>query len=490
MTDIFVGRKEEISYLKKIHDSKTAEFVAVYGRRRVGKTYLIRSFFKKTSAFYFEATGLKDGTLAQQLKLFNDNMAAVFYDNLPLKPPKDWLEAFQVLTKAISAVPQTKKIIVFIDEVPWFATPKSGFIQALDYYWNTKWSLFKNMKLIVCGSAASWMLDNLIHAKGGLHNRLTSSFPVRPFTLKETEEYLIKNEIRFTKKQIVELYMSIGGIPHYLSQVPKGLSVPQILNQLCFQKDGFLFNEFSVLFSSLFDSSEVHNEIIRLLAKTREGMSREGLLKKSKLSSSGGMFKTRLSELEEAGFIVSHTPIGNLNKGTYFKIQDEYILFYLKWIEPAAKRLSLSLKNESYFESKMASQGYKAWAGYAFESVCIKHITQIKYALGIHAIASEIGSFRYVSKDDKEPTGCQIDLLIDRADDIINLCEIKFQQGKFIITRSYAAELQQKITTYQLLSKTRKPIFLTMITPEGIHKNANSVNLVVNEVNVDDLFAI
>ena len=489
MTDIFVGRKEEIAHLKKIYNRTAADFVAIYGRRRVGKTYLIRNFFKNTPSCYFEVTGLKEGALHQQLKLFKENITAVFYDNLRLETPKDWLEAFQLLTRALDTLPQETKKVIFIDEIPWFATPKSGFIQALDYYWNTKWSSQKNLKLIVCGSAASWMLDNLVYAKGGLHNRLTASFPIRPFTLQETEEYLIKKGIRFTRVQIVELYMSIGGIPHYLNQIPKGFSIPQILNQLCFQKDGFLFNEFPVLLSSLFDSSETHNEIIRILATNKQGLSREEILQRSKLSSSGGMFKKRLDELEEAGFIVSFTPYGYLNKGTFFKIKDEYVLFYLKWIEPVSKRLRLSLKNESYWESKMSSQSWKSWAGYAFESVCIKHIEQIKYALGIHAISSEIGSWRCHSKEDQSQKGCQIDLLIDRADGIINLCEIKFQQGKFIISKSYATELRHKITTYQTLSKTRKTIFLTMITPEGVYKNTNSENLVTNQVIIDDLFA-
>ena len=489
MTDIFIGREEELANLEKIYDRPAADFVAIYGRRRVGKTYLIRTFFKKRPSFYFEVTGVQHAPLTDQLKLFTEDIADAFYDKLLLQTPKNWLEAFQLLTRAIDTLPEEIKKVIFIDEIPWFATPKSGFTQALDYYWNTKWSSRKNLKLIVCGSAASWMLSNLIYAKGGLHNRLTASFPIRPFTLHETEEYLIKKGIQFTKEQIVELYMSIGGIPHYLNQVPKGFSVPQILNQLCFQKNGFLFNEFRVLLSSLFDDSKAHKKIIQILATTKQGLSRDEILKKSKLSSSGGMFKERLEELEEEGFITSFTPYGNLNKGTFFKISDEYVLFYLKWIEPVSKRLRLSLKNESYWESKMASQSWKIWAGYAFESVCIKHIEQIKEALGIHAISSEIGSWKHYAKRENDLRGCQIDLLIDRADGIVNVCEIKFQQGKFIISKSYANELRYKMTTYKTLTKILKTIFLTMITLEGVHKNENSETIVTNEMTLKDLFA-
>ena len=286
----------------------------------------------------FEATGLKNGSLSQQLHLFINNISSIFYNNIPLQTPKNWLEAFNCLTQAIKTVSKEKKCIIFIDEIPWFSTPKSGFIQALDCYWNTTWSS-SGIKLIVCVSAASWMLDNLVYTKEGLHNRLTETIPMRPFTLLKTEEYLRNKNINFTREQIVSLYMTIGGIPHYLSKISTGLSVLQNINSLFFQKDDFLFNEFTILFSSLFDKPEAQNEIIRLLAASKQGLSREEILHKSKLSSSGGVFKQRFNELEEAGFIARFLPYGYANKGTFFRIIDEYVLFYLKWIEPASKRL-------------------------------------------------------------------------------------------------------------------------------------------------------
>jgi hypothetical protein len=494
MTNNITGRREEQALLKKIYSRDPADLLAVYGRRRVGKTYLIRHYFQEVECVYFEVTGLKDGALHDQLKLFTEKLSAAFYQGLPLQPPQNWLDAFKLLSKAFETIPQNTKIIFFIDEIPWFASQKSGFVQALDYYWNTRWSSRPGLKVIVCGSAASWMLSNLVHAKGGLHNRLTEIMPLMPFSLRETEECLVHKGIKFNRRQIVELYMAIGGIPHYLNGIQPGLSVAQNLNRLCFQKDGFLFSEFSNLFASLFDASEAHNEIIRLIAKARHGVSREEILEKSKYSSSGGMFKMRLSELEEAGFIASFTPHGNRNKGTFFRIIDEYVMFYLKWIEPAAQRLKPSLKNTSYWESRMQSQGWKSWAGYAFESTCLKHIEQIKYALGLHAISTEVGSWRYISgkkgRSMEDGAGCQIDLLIDRADGIINLCEIKFHQGKFVISKSYADNLSQKISVYQTHHKTNKPIYVTMITAEGIHPNENSINLGVTEVTLNDLFAL
>lgn len=488
MPEAIIGRKEELALLKKINDRKSSDFLAVYGRRRVGKTHLIRNFFSDQPCIYFEATGLKDGSLHQQLKLFTEKLSKVFLRGFPLQPPPNWLDAFKLLTNAIEEIPRDKKIVIFFDEIPWFATAKSGFMQALDHYWNTRWSTLSNLKLVVCGSAASWMLNNLIHAKGGLHNRLTSILPLKPFTLCETEEYLRHREIKLNRHHILELYMVMGGIPLYLNGVQPGYSASQIINQLCFHRDGFLFNEFSHLFASLFDASEAHDELIRIISLSRQGLSREQILQKTKHSSSGGMFKTRLSELEEAGFIASFTPYGYLNKGTFFRVTDEYALFYLRWIAPVSKRLSVSLKNTSYWESKMQSQSWKSWSGHAFESICLKHIEQIKQALGIQSIATEVGSWRYYPKNNEE-SGIQIDLLIDRSDGIINLCEIKFCQGQFILTKSYAEEILKKLSIYQTHSKTNKPIFVSLITAEGIKPNTNSASIITNTITANDLFA-
>lgn len=486
--DVIIGRKDEQTTLKRVYDRSSSDFIAVYGRRRVGKTYLIRNYFKAQKCIYFEATGLKDGALHQQIKLFVDKISEVFYNGFPLQSPDSWLDVFKLLTATIEKQPAGHKVVIFLDELPWFSTQKSGFMQALDYYWNTKWSIIKNFKLVVCGSAASWMLDQLIHAKGGLHNRLTAVIPLRPFTLKETQEYLLYKGVRYNHRQVIDLYMAIGGIPHYLNDIYPGFSVAQNLNKLCFQKDGFLFDEFTTLFASLFDKYEVHNELIRLLAQSRQGLSRAEILSKTKLVSSGGTFKKRLLELEEAGFIASFTPYGFQNKETFFRVSDEYVLFYLKWIEPASKRLKMSLKNESYWESKMQSQSWKSWAGYAFEAVCLKHIEAIKKALGIQVIAAEIGSWRYVpKKSDSAVVGCQIDLLIDRADGIINLCEMKYYDGKFVVSKKIADELEQKAKVFKEQSKTNKPIHITLVAPEGAIEKSSQI--ISNVLTTDDLFA-
>ncbi|MCK4764308.1 MAG: AAA family ATPase [Candidatus Aminicenantes bacterium] len=482
-----VGRKNEIRKLDEILASKGAEFLALYGRRRVGKTYLVRQFFFSQSCVFFEVTGLKDGGLQTQLELFTHAVEETFYKGkVRIQPPKGWIDAFRLLTDCIKEIPKNKKIVLFFDELPWLASRRSGILQALDYYWNTQWSNTANIKLIVCGSAASWMLDKLIYAKGGLYNRITARIHLLPFTLKETLEYLHYRGIRLNEPQVIQVYMVMGGIPHYLKSVSKGLSAAQNIDRICFRPEGLLLDEFNHLFASLFERSEVHIDIIQALAGQRQGLSREELLKKSKLSSSGGTFKKRLLELEKAGFIAAFTPYGYANKGTYYRIIDEYTLFYLNWIQPVRKRLHRD--STDYWQSKSRSQTWKSWAGYAFEALCLKHIEQTCKALDISSISKEIGSWRYISPPGSGGSGTQIDLLIDRADGIINICEIKYYDKKFTIDKSYATKLRHRLETFKEQTGTGKQLFLTMITTYGLTENEYAGELVAKTVTMKDLF--
>jgi hypothetical protein len=487
MKSVVIGRKQERVLLHQLYMRVDPDFLAIYGRRRVGKTYLIRNFFSHVPCLYFETTGLKNGSLRKQLKLFVDKLISTFSIEIPLEMPKNWLDAFHLLQGCIEKISKKEKVVLFFDELPWLATPKSGFIQALDYYWNTYWSRRQNLKVVVCGSAASWMLENLIRAKGGLHNRLTAVMSLKPFTLAEAEEYLQSRGVQLNRRQVLELYMAMGGIPHYLNAAQSHLSVAQNVNRICFSKDGLLFSEFNILFSSLFDNSSAHIELIRLISSSRYGVDRDTLLSKTKHSSSGGRFKARLSELEEAGFIIGFTPQMNRKKGTFYRIIDEYTLFYLHWIEPVENSLKLSLQNSNYWESKMQSQAWKIWSGYAFEAICFKHIEQIKAALGIRAIASEIESWRHISKKNKG-AGAQIDLLINRSDGIIDLCEIKYCQGEYKLTKKDAENLENKIQVYKTESQAQKSVLFVMITPEGIRENAHALRLIADEVVLNDLF--
>ena len=477
-----VGRKKELESLKKIWNSKEAELVAVYGRRRVGKTFLIREFFEPQSR-YFELAGKKDSPPIEQLKNFAESFSKTFYPGIKILPPKSWRDALTLLTQELEKNP-TKKHLLFFDELPWLATKKSGFIQALDYFWNSYWSRMPNTKVILCGSAASWMLENLINAKGGLHNRLTRTIQLRPLNLYETQEYLLSRKVRLNIKHLLDLYMSIGGIPYYLNYVEAGKSAEQNIQEICFNAEGVLFTEFKRLFESLFQNAELNLRIIREIANKREGISREGLLKKLNISS-GGTFNKRLNELEAAGFIQGFIPYRYKKKEQYFRIIDEYSSFYLTWIDPIAEK---GFPQPNYWKRCIRSPQWISWSGYAFENVCLKHLPQILKALRLNSISCEVGNWRFTPAKGSKETGAQIDLLLDRQDNAVTLCEIKYSANKYAIDKSYAKNLQNKMDIFQSKTKTPKQLFLALITVNGVTKNLWSKELVTNQVDLKDLF--
>lgn len=479
-----VGRESAIETLSRLLNSNEAEFLAVYGRRRIGKTYLIRQYFRKADCILFEITGKKDGSIKDQLNTFKIAFQKVFLKGYEITLPKSWHDAFNMLTRSLQAIPRHKKVVLFFDELPWLVTPRSKFMQTLDHVWNTEWSEFSNLKLIVCGSAASWMLKHFIYTKGGLHNRITGRIALKAFTLKEVQDYLTYRGITLNNQQVVEFYMSMGGVPFYLKAIEKGFSATQNINKICFTSEGILFDEFNKLYRSLFDKSEAHIEIIRAIAASPEGASLEQILKKCRHSTSGGEFKKRLDELETSGFIQGFLPYKAHKKGIYYKIYDEYTYFYLRWIESFAHQTLLEEPN--HWEKVSQTPAWYSWSGYTFEAICFKHINKIRKALGIDSIISKTGSFRHVSTDNEK--GAQIDLLFDRADRVITICEIKYCIGKFTIDKKYSEILENKLEVFRRVTNTKKQIFLAMITPYGVHKNEYSERLVSREITLDALF--
>jgi len=478
-----IGRKKEQEILEKIWRSKTSELVAIYGRRRVGKTFLIREFFSSRGS-YFELSGRKETSLVEQLKNFSEAFSKAFYPGVSLLPPESWRDALSLLTREIEKFP-SKKHLLFFDELPWLAAQKSGFLQALDHYWNMYWSRMNHVKVILCGSAASWMLEKLIHARGGLHNRLTSIIHLQPFHLQETKAYLHARGVRLSEKQILDMYMVMGGIPYYLNFIEKGKSAEQNIQDLCFSTNGILHTEFERLLQSLFDASEVHVRILREIAQKREGISRENLLTRLNISS-GGTFNKRLNELQAAGFIHSFIPYRHKKKEQHFRVLDEYSAFYLTWIDPVVEK---GFPQVNYWKTCQRNAKWASWAGYAFESVCFKHLPQILRALRLTSIPCEIGNWRFVPKKRSTEQGAQVDLLFDRHDQAITLCEIKYSPNKYLIDKGYAKELHHKIDTFQKKTKTTKQLFLSFISTYGVKKNLWSEDLVTNEVSLKELFS-
>jgi AAA+ ATPase superfamily predicted ATPase len=472
-----VGRADEKLLLNKIEKSGDAELIAMYGRRRVGKTYLIRNGFSKDIAFEF--SGIHNATLSQQLENFSLVLTKVT-GGLPLARPESWIAAFQMLTQYLTPLVKKERTIIFIDEFPWINTARSGFLPAFENFWNSWASREKKLIVVICGSAASWMINKVINNRGGLHNRVTRRIRLLPFTIGETAAYLKYRKIKLDKYQLLQVYMAMGGIPQYLKEIEPGESVAQIIDRLFFTKDGLLLEEFKNLYYSLFDKAENHIDIVQALAKKSKGLTRTEIINACKLSS-GGYATQLLAELAESGFITPYIPFDKTTKDALYKLTDEYSIFYLKFIN-GNKAMGAGTWLKFY-----SGTSWKSWSGYAFESICMKHITQIKKAIGIENVYAEISVWRYLPKN-KEEQGAQIDLLIDRNDSCINICEMKFSVAPFEISKSYERELNNKLKVFQSQTRTRKVLFLTMITTYGVKNGENYPGLVQKEITMDILF--
>lgn len=485
ISDRIVGRHAERLRLEQILASQEAEFVAVYGRRRVGKTHLIREFFEPRAETFFVVTGQKDAPREVQLRHMRTEIERVFTPGVSLPALRSWDEAFSVLAGAIEqrakATPSSR-IVVFLDELPWLSTRRSMLLQTLDHYWNTRLSRIRSLRFIVCGSAASWILDKLIHAKGGLHNRITRQLQLLPFSLAETQEYLSSRRHRWNRRQVLELYLALGGIPHYLRLVERGHSAAQAVGSLCFDRAGELHEEFERLLASLFASASVHDKIIRAAASRASGLDRNEIIAATGIPS-GGEINRRLRELEEAGFLASMTPWGRRRKQTRYRLIDEFVWFYLRWIERAPRGV-LSKGGQAYWLGRSQSPTFRSWSGQAFEGIVLKHADLVRAALGLTGVATETGTWRYVPASGSSEQGAQIDLLFDRDDGVIDLCELKYSAKEFVLTKAYAQALARKIAVFQEQTRTRKQVRLVLVCPGGMKRSIWTEDLI--DVVVDD----
>lgn len=472
------GRKEEIKILLDTIQKDNSEFLAIYGRRRIGKTYLIREVYKEQ--IIFECSGLYQKDFSQQL----ENFWLTLIEGNPSpkeKPslPKTWLQAFSLLRSYIKSFDNTEKKVIFLDEIAWFETPKSGFIAALDNFWNQFCSKRNDIILVICGSAASWIINKIINDRGGLHNRITRRIQLMPFSLKETKEFLEMNKVRLVNKDIVRLYMSVGGIPFYLKDIESGQSIAQILDAMFFNSQATLINEFSNLYASLFKNSEIHVSIIEALAKKNKGLTRQEIIEATGLKSGGGLTNS-LRELIECGFVKIILPINKTKEDSLHRLVDEYSIFYFKFLQN-------NKVNSSWLQFSNKPT-YKIWTGYAFENLCFKHIYQIKKGLGINGIISN--EYSWIQKGTKEEKGTQIDFIIDRDDNCINILELKFYDAVFEVSKNYAEQLREKVNIFKEKNRIKKNIFTTMITSNGVKKNEYFLSTVTNEIEIDTLFEV
>jgi AAA+ ATPase superfamily predicted ATPase len=466
-----IGRTDEQYAIKQYIESDKPEFVAVYGRRRVGKTFLIREFFDNSFSFYI--SGMANATQKEQLENFNATLVA--YGKTPYPRAANWMESFRQLIHLIEHNRKRGKKTIFIDELPWFDTPRSGFITGLEYFWNTWASARPDVLLIVCGSATSWMINKLLKNRGGLHNRVTRRMHLKPFTLAECEKFFEHKKIVLDRKSIVGSYMIFGGIPFYINLFEKALSLSQNVDKLCFAKNGALRDEFSLLYSSLFKKSESYELVITALAKRKIGLTRDEIIRETKLQ--GGRLTTILEELEQCSFICSYNAYEKKRKERLHQLVDFYSLFYLNFIKNAKQN------NNHFWTNLVSNAKYHTWSGYAFEQVCMQHTDRIRQKLGISGVVTYSAAWRSKTS---EPAA-QIDLLIDRNDGIINLCEMKYADGEYIIDKKTDENLRNKKSAFIREAKVRKAVYITMVTTYGVRRNEHWGNI-QSEVTMEDLF--
>lgn len=477
---MIVGRITEIAEMKSLLDDKRPHLLMLTGRRRVGKTFLINEVYKHHLVFSF--TGTKDGLIGNQLQKFDGKLKEYGSKRLHYDVSKNWYEAFVQLKKMLQAPRRSKrKRVVFFDEFPWINSHNSQFFNEFSYWWND-WASLQNIVVVISGSATAWMINKVINDRGGMHNRVTRRIHLSPFTLAETRTYAKRINPRLSDYNILELYMCMGGIPLYLSQIKPGESPSQSIYNSCFKKTGLLHNEFNDLYASLFENHERHLAVVRLLAAKWSGLTRATIASQSGLGNGGGLTKV-LSELESCHFILQTPAYGTQKKGSVYRLADEYSRFYLSFIE--GNRYTHQ-RNWLAFQS--TSKQFIAWQGYAFENICIKHASIIKKGLGISGILSE--TYSYYQRGTKQQKGLQIDLLIDRSDKAINLCEVKFYNKPIKPSLALSDALRHKRSRFIEQTQTRKAVFTTLISTFGIEATNYVMSDVDTEITLSTLFEL
>jgi AAA+ ATPase superfamily predicted ATPase len=477
-----IGRKEEKRMLQSLIKEEESQFVAVYGRRRIGKTYLVRESFHYD--FTFQHTGISNASIQNksrkqaQLDKFRESLAEAGVEFS--EPLNSWDEAFSGLKEVIRRSTEKKKVI-FIDELSWMDTKDSGLVTALESFWNG-WVTARKEKdvvLIVCASATYWVIDNIVNARGGLHDRLTGQIHLKQFTLHECEEYMATRGIIFSRHQIIQCYMIFGGVPYYWSLLKKGKSLPQNIDELFFRENAPLRREYDNLYRALFNKPDQYLRIIEALSSKKKGITRDEICKITRISSSGDLTK-KLSELENCGFIRVYRPFGYKQRNLVYQLMDNYTLFYHQF-----------LKNKSYDENEWQNLSntptVAAWSGTAFERVCLEHVPQIKASLGISGVYTEVNTWQCQADADAGIFGSQIDLLIVRKDQIINLCEMKYSETDYIVSAAFIKNQKRKIHDFRQITGTKYAIHSTLITTYAVENNAYAGEIQA-VITAEDLF--
>lgn len=469
-----IARTNEIDTLERKFNSGKPEFVIVYGRRRIGKTFLVNNVF--ADRFTFSYVGARNQKPKKQLQRFAEQLKT--YSGSPFAPViTNWEEAFQALRALIENKPKEDRKVIFFDEMPWIDTPRSSFVEALEYFWNA-WAAQRNdILFIACGSATSWMVNKLVKNKGGLHNRITEQIYLRPFRLGECEEYLHENGCHWDRYTILQCYMALGGVPYYMNLLNPQQSLAQNIDRLFFAKNAPMREEFDELFNALYTHADKYIDVINALSGSKKGLLRAEIVEQT--GQSGGRLTKLLENLERCDFIETYSQYKSSVRNTVYRICDPYTLFYFKFVD------GKNTKDEHWWTNNLHSHSVESWQGFSFETICMTHLEQIKQRLGVAGISTTTGTWRTLG--DETEKGTQIDLVIDRADRVINLCEMKFSEAPYVITKDYEQQLRERMAIFKAKTKTRKSLATTMVTTYGVLRGIHS-GIVQNEVVMDDLF--
>ncbi|MBQ9157386.1 MAG: ATP-binding protein [Eubacterium sp.] len=477
-----VARDKEVSELIELYNRQSAELVAVYGRRRVGKTYLVDETFK--GRITFRHAGLSPVEMGETSGKHpvRQQLQAFYYSLLTQgmkreHVPSDWLEAFFMLEKYLQTIDDGSRQLIFFDELPWMDTPKSGFITAFEAFWNG-WACHRNVMVIVAGSATSWIMDKLINNHGGLYGRVTYEIKLEPFTLKECELLFTSRGIHFSRYDIVQSYMIFGGIPFYLNYIMRGKSLAQNVDELFFQKGAKLRMEYDRLFSSIFKNPDMMKKVVKALSMKNRGLTRQEISSYSGYSE-GGTLTQALNALIASDFVIRYNPLESGKREEYYKLSDPFCIFYLRFV------VSSDQMPDGFWQQNISTQAIITWRGYAFENVCFNHVRQIKHALGISGISTTQSAWTKIADDEQ---AAQIDLIITRSDNIVNMCEIKFYSDVFAVDRKYDLLLRNRRNMLGELISKKMGIHSTLITTYGIKENKYRWAF-DNVIVMDDLFA-
>ena len=484
---MFIGRDNEKIDLETAIESDKSEFIAVYGRRRVGKTFLIREVCNYS--FAFEHTGIKTvkGECGQDDSPKSDGMKyqlAEFAESLrryglnKVKRLTSWREAFFKLSELLEKRPAGRKV-VFLDECPWMDTPRSDFLSALDHFWNGWCTMRKDIVLIICGSAASWVVGQIDGDVGGLHNRLTRHIYLRPFNLGECKRFAEAKGLVMTKTQILECYMIFGGVAYYWDLLRKDQGLAQNIDRLLFARGGALADEYHHLYRALFRKPEPYMAVVRALGTKKCGMNRDEIIAETGLVGNGKLTEV-LRTLEQCDFIRAYSLPNKAKNDRIFQLIDNFTLFYFKFMDGVVNPMP------NFWSAAEQTQAVRIWCGHAFERVALQHIDQIKAKLGVSGVITRVFGWRYNAADDGD-AGTQIDLVIDRDDRVTNLCEVKYRKGEFAIDDKYDLHLQSRRETFIEETGTSNAVHLTMITVNGVRRNSYW-NDIQSEVTLDDLY--